>query len=141
MLISLTKRLRLEKLSCGKVYLHIRYSKTIGNEFSVSKKLDNQTTDIDKLYIIIKNLFDKNYEEDMPIRQVNIGLSKLEKDCYIQLNLFENINIVNKKNNLDKALDQISLKYGNNSILNATSLLNTSTIKLRNTKIGGHNAG
>ena len=36
--------------------------------------------------------------------------------------------------------DQIKKKYGKNSVLKASSLLEDSTIKERNNKVGGHNA-
>ena len=140
MISVLTKRLRSDNYSCGKVSLYIAYSKYCGGGFSISKKLDNQTTDIDKLYLVLKNIYDIHYEEDKPIRKITITLSKLEKDDSIQLNLFENIKNIENNTNINKTLDAIASKYGNNSILNANSLLNLSTIKLRNTKIGGHNA-
>jgi len=76
----------------------------------------------------------------MPIRKVGISLSKLSNNNHIQLNLFENINEINKTTKINKTLDEITDKFGNNSILKATSLLSSSTIKSRNNKIGGHNA-
>ena len=67
-------------------------------------------------------------------------MGNLEKNDYIQLNLFDNINDINKNNNINNTIDDINTKYGYNSILKATSLLSNSTIKIRNNKIGGHNA-
>ncbi len=136
----LVKRLRKNNYSCDRLSLHISYSKEINNGFSVSKKLDTQTTDEFEIYKYLINLFEYNYEDEMPIRKVSISLSKLEKNNYIQLNLFENWNKICDKNNINNAIDKITFKYGDNSILNATSLLENSTIKLRNKKIGGHNA-
>ena len=76
----------------------------------------------------------------MPIRKIGISLSKLEKNDHLQLNLFESLDEINNNKNINKAIDEITEKYGNNSILKATSLLSKSTIKSRNEKIGGHNA-
>ena len=45
-----------------------------------------------------------------------------------------------EKENLSIAIDNIKEKYGKNAILKATSLLNDSTIRDRNKKIGGHTA-
>ena len=136
----LLKRLRKENLLTKHISLHINYSKNTGGYFSISKKLDQEANDEALLYKTLLNMFNSYYEENMPVRKVGISLSKLEKNNHIQLNLFENIKEVNDKNNLNNTIDKINDKYGNNSILKATSLLSNSTIKSRNEKIGGHNA-
>ena len=136
----LTKRLRKENYSTGRINLFIGYSKNIGGGFSVSKKIDNQTNSENEIYKVLLNIFNNNYEEDMPIRKIGIALSKLEKNDSIQLNLFNPIEKIEKDNSINKTIDEITEKFGNNSLLKATSLLESSTIKSRNTKIGGHNA-
>ena len=40
----------------------------------------------------------------------------------------------------EKTIDEITSKFGKNSILKASALLEDSTVKDRNNKIGGHNA-
>ena len=136
----LTKRLRKENYSTGRINLFIGYSKNIGGGFSVSKKIDNQTNSENDKYKVLLNIFNNNYEEDMPIRKIGIALSRLEKNDSIQLNLFNPIENIVKDNSINKTIDEITEKFGNNSLLKATSLLEQSTIKSRNTKIGGHNA-
>lgn len=136
----LTKRLRKLKYLTGRVSLHISYSKNIGGGFSISKKLDNSTNDENKLYKELINIFNSYYEENMPIRKVGISLSKLEINDHLQLNLFENLNETEKKNTINETIDTINERFGSNSVLKATSLLENSTIKERNNKIGGHNA-
>lgn len=134
------KRLRKQKLLAGRISLSIGYSKNIMGGFSVSKKLDVDTDDENKIYNVLLNIFNSYYEENTPIRKVGISLSKLTKNDSIQLNLFEPINDIKKTNNINNTIDEINNRFGNNSILPATSLLSTSTIKSRNNKIGGHNA-
>ena len=136
----LLKRLRKENLLTKHVSLHISYSRNIGGYLSVSKKLEQETNDESELYKVLLSIFNSYYEEDMPVRKVGISLSKLENNNHIQLNLFDNIKEIDNKTNLNNIVDEINEKYGNNSILKATSLLSTSTIKDRNNKIGGHNA-
>lgn len=136
----LVKRLRKENFTTSRISLSINYSKNIGGGFAVSKKLDNQTNDEKQIYKTLINIFNCNYQENTPIRKVGINFSCLENNDYIQLNLFENINDIKKNNTLNQTIDKINEKFGNNSILNATSLLENSTIKERNNKIGGHNA-
>ena len=136
----LVKRLRKEKYSTGRINLFIGYSKVLGGGFSVSKKLDNQTNSENEIYKVLLNIFNNNYEEDMPIRKIGIALSKLEDNNYVQLDLFNPVEKIEKDSNINKTIDEITEKFGNNSLLKATSLLSTSTIKSRNNKIGGHNA-
>ena len=136
----LLRRLRNENLLTGRISLYISYSKIVGNSFNVSKKLDILTNDENIIYKTILNIFNNNYIENMPIRKVGISLSKLEKNDSIQLNIFDNLSNINKYNNINKTIDEINNKYGYNSLLRATSLLNNSTIKSKNNKIGGHNA-
>jgi len=136
----LNKRLRQEKYTTGRISLHISYSKSLGGGFSISKKLDNQTNNELEIYKTLENILNNTEETDMPVRKIGISLSNLTKDNYIQLDLFSSINEINETNNINKTLDEITSRYGNNAILKATSLLSSSTIKSRNNKIGGHNA-
>ena len=136
----LLKRLRKENFLAGGITLYISYSKDIHNGFNVSKRIDNTTNDEEVLYKIIVNIFNSYYEKDLPVRKIGISLSRLEKNNGIQLSLFESVNKYNEKVNLNNTIDNLNDKFGNNSVLKATSLLSTSTIKSRNTKIGGHNA-
>jgi len=137
---NLTKRLRKLKYLTGRVSLHIGYSKNVTGGFSVSKKLDNVTNDENKIYRELLNIFNSYYEENMPIRKVGISLSRLEVNDHLQLNLFENLESIEENNNINNTIDELHIRFGNNSVLKATSLLKNSTIKERNNKIGGHNA-
>ena len=136
----LLKRLRKENLLTKHVTLHISYSRNVGGYFSVSKKLEQETNDENEIYKVLVAVFNSYYEENMPVRKVGISLSKLEKNNHVQLNLFSNVKDIDYKTNLNNVIDEINEKYGNNSVLKATSLLSISTIRDRNNKIGGHNA-
>lgn len=139
-LTTLLIRLRKENYLTKRITLSITYSKELHNGFSVSKKLDNETNKEDEIYKTLLNIFNNNYIPNMPVRKVGISLSKLEKNNHIQLNIFNSIDLELKTDKINKTIDEINEKYGNNSVLKATCLLPTSTIKERNTKIGGHNA-
>ena len=135
----LTKRLRENNKQTSLIGLGIGYSKNVGGGFYHMQKLDNATTNEKVIYDICETLFDKYYE-DLPIRKVSISLGRLSDDTGVQLNLFESFDSIKKEKEENKAIDEIKRKYGNNSILKASSLLSDSTIKERNGKIGGHNA-
>ena len=85
-------------------------------------------------------MFDKYYEEYMPIRKVSISFGRLSDDTGIQLNIFESYEEEKTNKNGEIVIDELNNKYGANMILKASSLLEDSTIRMRNGKIGGHNA-
>lgn len=136
----LLKRLRKESLLTKHVTLHIAYSRNVGGDFTVSKKLEQETNDESEIYKVLIGIFNSYYEENVPVRKVAISLSKLEKNNHVQLNLFSNVKDIDNKAKLNNVIDEINEKYGSNSVLKATSLLSISTIRDRNNKIGGHNA-
>lgn len=135
----LTKRLRESNKQTSCVGLGIGYSKAVGGGFYHTRKLDTSIADDKTIFEICSNLFDKHYKF-LPIRKVSISLGKLSDNNTVQLNLFETYNEFKIKRNEDLTIDRIKNKYGSNSLLKASSLLEDSTIKDRNNKIGGHHA-
>jgi len=130
----LTSRLRSENKVTSRIGFGITYSKEYNDSFYHSIKLDNPT-DSDKEITNVCNLIFDRYYNDLPIRKVSISLGNLSKKEAYQLNLFENNT---KDNNVYKTIDNIKTKFGKNSIINASSLLEDSTAIERNKKIGGH---
>ena len=138
MLDVLTRRLRSEHLECASVSFGVSYSKTYGGGFYHSVKLANPTDLTHDLYPVCEMIFERFYEEGMPIRKISIALCKLSPKLGTQLNLFASFESQQKEDELLKAMDDVQLKYGKNSLLKASSLLSHSTIRDRNEKIGGH---
>ena len=122
---------------CGLIAFGIGYSRNIGGGFYHSLKLETATDDINKLYKECIRMFDKYYNYS-PIRKVSIAFGRLENNESLQLNLFEKWEQVEDNKNINEAIDKIKARFGPNSLLNASSLLEDSTIKERNQKIGGH---
>ena len=134
----LTKRLRAEAQECLVVGFGISYSKVVGGGFYHSLKLDQPTDDTSKIYAICLSIFDKFYEENMPIRKVSISLGKLSRKVGRQLDLFSSIETQESQDKMMRTIDKIHERFGKNSLLKTTSLLSNSTIRDRNQKIGGH---
>ena len=132
-------RLRKNHKTCQVIGLGIGYSKNVGGGFFHSVKLDNPTDLETDIYKTCEMIFDKFYD-NLPIRKVTVSCGDLKQKIGVQLNIFDSVKEVRDKENLSKAIDEIKEKYGKNAVLKATSLLNDSTIKERNKKIGGHNA-
>jgi DNA polymerase V len=133
---TICKRLRNNKKVCGVVGFGIGYSRSVGGGFYHSKKLSESTNNENVIFSVCKSIYD-SYIEEEPIRKVSISLGKITDNNYVQLNLFEEVN--ETINEIPIVVDEINKKFGDNAILKASSLLNYSTIKMRNKKMGGHN--
>lgn len=133
---TICKRLRNNKKVCGIVGFGIGYSRSVGGGFYHSKKLSESTDNENVIFSVCKSIYD-SYIEEEPIRKVSISLGKITDNNYVQLNLFEEVN--ETINEIPIVVDEINKKFGDNAILKASSLLNYSTIKMRNKKMGGHN--
>ncbi len=130
-------RLRTSGYVAKTIGLGIGYSKAIQGGFYHHQKLEVATNDEETIKTTCFLLFDRYYE-DLPIRKVSISCGDLEKQSGMQLNLFEDYESTMKKENMNKTIDEVKEKFGKNSILKASSLLEDSTAKERNQKIGGH---
>ena len=136
----LCRKLRSNNMLCGVIGFGISYSHKVGGGFYHSVKYPSLTNNENDIYKVCMHIFDKCYN-NAPIRKVSISLGKLTPDDTIQINIFSTFEEIEKEKNINKAIDTIKDKYGSNTLLKASSLLNDSTIKERNNKIGGHNAG
>ncbi len=134
-----SKRLRMNNKQCSVVGLAIGYSKHSGGGFYHVMKLDTPSDSIKIMLDCCMLLFDRFYN-GLPIRKVGVSAGRLSDKDSIQLNLFEDFEKTKKEDESNKAIDEITNKFGKNSLLKASSLLEDSTVKDRNKKIGGHNA-
>lgn len=133
----LASRLRRNHKKCAVIGFGIGYSRTYGGGFYHSRKIPSPTWDEETIYATCMSMFERFYE-DFPIRKVSISLGGLVNNNTEQLNLFEAFEEKVKKDNINKAVDDIKEKYGKNSIIKASNLLKDSTMIERNKKIGGH---
>ena len=131
-----SRRLRLAHKKCQTIGLGIGYSKTTGGGFYHNIKV--KPTDLESEFVdIALHLFDSYYEYK-PIRKVTISAGNLVKNNSLQLDLFKDLESIEKEEKRNSTIDQIKEKYGKNSLVKASALLSDSTIMDRNKKIGGH---
>ena len=121
------------------VGLGIGYSKNLGGGFFHQVKLDAPTDQEKTILEHCLMIFDKFYE-DAPIRKVTVTCAGLSEKAGVQLNLFDHIENIKEDELIHQAILEIKDKYGKNAVLKASSLLDDSTIRDRNKKIGGHSA-
>ena len=136
MVDTLTSRMRNENKMCNTVSLYIGYSKKLGG-FARRTTLLSASDDSKIILEAVLEIYQR-YISDLPIRNIGIYFGGLAPASHQQLNLFENDKEQIDRLNLQKAVDVLHSKYGNNSVLRASSLLEESTIKERNEYIGGH---
>ncbi len=87
------------------------------NHYSKQTSLPSSTNVTEEIYDIACKLFDKCWKNE-PIRLLGVSTSKATDDKYSQYNMFD-MDKYDKLSNLDKAIDSIRNKYGNNSVKRA----------------------
>lgn len=137
MIETLTARLRNSKKVGNVIGFGLSYSKNCYGGFYHSVKLDNPTDKHEIIYTECLLIMERYYDES-PIRKVSISIGGLTDKQYEQLNMFEDFEEIKNNNNLNNTIDTLKKRYGKNTILKGTSLLEDSTIMERNQKIGGH---
>ena len=136
MVDELSSRMRNQEKMTHAVSIYIGYSKNLGG-FARRSTLLSATDDSQTLLDAILEIY-KNNIKDLPIRNIGISFGGLVPASHQQLNVFEDDEKQLARRNLQKAMDTLHSKYGKNSVLRASSLLEESTIKERNEFIGGH---
>jgi len=140
MVDEVTKRLRNGNKKAYTINLGIMYSRdTGGGGFNRQTTLPFPTCNEAEIFNSCMMIFDEHYD-DSPIRKVSIRVTNLVKEFYVQLNFFKDMNKVITDHKLHSSLDNIKFRYGKSAVLRASSLTESSTVKARNTMVGGHNA-
>ena len=132
----LSSRMRNQQKKAHVVSLFIGYSKDLGG-FARRMTLPFSTDDTHYLLDGILEIYYR-YIKDLPIRRISLCFGGLTTSSFQQLSLFEDEKEQIKRQDLQIALDTLHSKYGKNSILRASALLEESTIRERNEYIGGH---
>lgn len=94
------------------------------------------SNDTISIYRQLVKLLDEFWDGN-PVRSIGVGLTQLEDLEQVQLNFFDD---PIRKIQLGKVMDQIKERYGKTSVFRASSLLPSSMLFDRATKIGGHEA-
>ncbi|MFF2910486.1 DNA polymerase IV [Paenibacillus sp. NPDC057934] len=130
------RRLRKQGLVAAGIQLTIRTPdmKTITR----SRQLDAPTETAEDIYKAACDLYVRHWRGDKPVRLLGVtsqGLS-LKEEAAIQLDLFD-YERQPKKESLNKAMDMLRNKFGENAVLTAGMLSDTHSSLLRNHKDRG----
>ncbi|GAA0738095.1 DNA polymerase IV [Clostridium oceanicum] len=110
-------RLRKLKKNCLSISVTIRNNDF--KDYSHQKKIKNSTSSTEEVYNISKKLFLEMWNNE-PIRLLGVSISNICKEEYYQVTLFEDKK-KNKSSNLDRTIDGIREKYGENYIFRLSS--------------------
>ena len=109
---NLSTRLRELNKCCNSVSVNIRSSDF--KNYSHQKKLVNPTDSTRKLLETVLELFDEAWKKE-PIRLLGVSLTQLVDEGHYQISIFENLEY-DKEKALDKTLDSIRKKYGQDAV-------------------------
>jgi len=133
----LSSRLRGTNKRASVVHLYLRYNQEYGGGLAHQTKINNPANLGRDIYNECIKIMDKYYNNE-PIRAFQISVTGFVEDVGLQLNLFEDVLKKDKEEKLLNTMDEIKKKYGKNSIRRASTELEYSTAKKRNSEIGGH---
>ncbi|MFB5661444.1 DNA polymerase IV [Alteribacillus sp. HJP-4] len=102
--------------------------------FHRQRKLEDYTNDGAVIYEAAAALFQEHWG-GYPLRSVGIAIDQLTSDAFRQLNLFHP---VQDRDTLNRTMDELKKRYGNDTLLRASSLTAAGQAQLRAKKIGGH---
>ncbi len=132
----LSRRLRSSKQTAAKVGLVLQYEDG-HTHFSRERSLLSPTDDINELTSALLAIH-RASSSHLPVRALSIAFERLGNPTYEQLSLLEDPEESLRRRNLAKAEDMIKSLYGRDAVLPCSSLLASSTLKMRHGQIGGH---
>ena len=115
--VSITLRKNKKYTSLISVILKDKNFKTSSHQ----RRLKNPTSNTDEIYKIAKELIKELWNEE-GIRLVGISLGKFSNIQTHQISMFEDVETVDKSNELDKVVDKLKSVYGDNIIKKASQI-------------------
>ncbi len=117
------------------------YGRAVPPPVHGSVRLDNPTNLSSSLSAALVGLFERITDKRLSVRRLTITASNLTADTgLVQLDLFADLEEIEKEKSMQRAVMEIKKKYGKNAILKGTSLQEGATQRARNEQIGGHQA-
>ena len=131
-------RLIEEHLTTNTVKLYIGYSKDAIPATGGTERTSNNTNVYSELVSAFLRLYDRTTNRNVGIRRIGISFDNVQEDEYVQLNLFQDQEKVEKERKLELVMNKIKNEMGKNKILRGINLEQGATAVMRNSLIGGH---
>lgn len=130
-----------KNLVTSNIGIMVGYSKDVCKPTGGSISMDETTNIYSILLKYAVELYESTTHKNVPIRRISLTFQNVLDEKYEQYNLFNDVEEIKKEKSIEKTINNIKRKYGKNSILRGTDLLDGATGRKRNTLIGGHNSG
>ena len=89
---------------------------------SHQKKLTNATDISDEVFSAASALFTELWDKETPLRLLGVSLTMLTKENTVQLSLFENQELSDRRRKMEQSVDSIRKKYGSDVIQKASRM-------------------
>lgn len=137
-------RLRKEKKKTQNISLWVGYSLSYMDHegkrgFSKQMKID-ATNNSKKIAQTLLQIFNEHYDVQV-VRTIGVSCSKLVDTNAQQLNLFEDVETIDKDESFDEVVDTIRKKYGFTKLVYASSMVKSGRAIARSSLVGGHAGG
>lgn len=103
-----------------------------------SAHLYSPTNSANIIVPVVRSLYDRIKDPDIPVRRMNVSFNNIVDDEYRQLDLFSNFEEEEKEKRMQRAMLSVKQKYGKNAMLKGMNLEEGGTTIDRNNQIGGH---
>lgn len=128
-------------LTAGGAALYVGYADDSLPHTGKSKRLDIRTDSREILMREFEDMFLTAASRTHLIRRIGITLCDVRNEDFSEIGLFTGIEKEQREHDLQSAIIAIKNRYGKNSLIRASALLEKSTAQERNMLIGGHKAG
>lgn len=124
-----------------KVQVGIGYSRDRHESTAAAVRLSSATALSSKLKPAVEQAFEKAAVKGIPIRRLAIAFNDVCDEGCEGYDLFTDWNSIEKEKARDKAVLELTEKYGKNAVLRGINFMDGATQRERNEMIGGHRAG
>ncbi|MBS5451160.1 MAG: DNA repair protein [Coriobacteriia bacterium] len=104
------------------------------------RRLSQRTNSSRALASAMETLYDETTARDVPIRRLMISFSGLVDERFTTIDLFTDVDALDRERSLSHAMLAIKGRFGGNSLLRGVSLTEKATARERNMQVGGHRA-
>lgn len=132
-----TRRLRIGRKKCRVIHFGAGYSKDQLGGLHKQVTLERPTSNFKQIYDTCVDIFNELYDGS-PVRSIGISLGGLTDNETHQFSLFEDLEREENEYQLLASVDEIKHRFGKNAANRGSSLNKESTIRDRNTFVGGH---
>ncbi len=114
--LTVSQRLRKNNLSATAIQVAVRDAKLITRDFQI--QLDHNTNNAVQISDSAFEIFKARYDWHSSVHSITVrAINLVPSNVPVQLDMFHNSNYYDKKEKIDKTIDKVANRYGNNAII------------------------